>query len=82
VQFSASKFSNDATLQNTHDINVYLCKDRQRAAECLTPTHSSDNSDKGIERFGHKLCIDNFFSSHDVFDDLAQKKKLWDSEAP
>jgi hypothetical protein len=27
-----------------------------------------------IEGFGHKLYVDNFFSSPDLFDDLAQKK--------
>jgi len=36
-----------------------------------------------VEGLGHKLYMDNFFSTPDLFDDLAQKKNLllWDSEA-
>ena len=29
-----------------------------------------------VEGIGHKLYVDNFFSSPDLFDDLAQKKNL------
>jgi len=40
------------------------------------------NLTRGVEGFGHKLYMDNFFSSPDLFDDLAQKKSflLWDCE--
>jgi hypothetical protein len=36
-----------------------------------------------VEGYGHKLYTDNFFSTPDLFGDLAQKKNflLWDSEA-
>jgi hypothetical protein len=56
----------------TYDLNIYLCKDRQREAQYLTATHA--NLTRGVERFGHKLCMDNFFSSCDMFYALAQKK--------
>ena len=66
----------------TYDMNVYLGKDRQRAAQHLTATHARvTNLTRGVEGFGHKLYMDNFFSSPDLFDDLAQKKNfLWDCE--
>ena len=31
-------------------------------------TRNSDKSDKGVEGFGHKLYMDNFFSSPDLFE--------------
>jgi len=56
-------------------MNVYLSKDRQRAAQHLTATHNTvANLTRGVEGFGHKLYMDNFFSSPDLYDDLAQKK--------
>ena len=56
-------------------MNVYLCKDRQRAAQHLTATHTTvTNLTRGVEVFGLKLYVDNFFSSPELFDDLAQKK--------
>jgi hypothetical protein len=59
-----------------HDMNVYLSKDRQRVAQHLTATHNTvANLTRAVEGFGHKLYMDNFFSSPDLYDDLAQKKK-------
>ena len=59
----------------TYDMSVYLGKDRQRATQHLTATHATvTNLTRGVEGFGHKLYMDNFFSSPDLFDDLAQKK--------
>ena len=56
-------------------MNVYLGKDRERAAQHLTATHTTvTNLTREVEGFGHKLYMDNFFSSPDLFDDLAQKK--------
>ena len=55
-------------------MNVYLGKDRQRAAQHLTTHATVTNLTRGVKGFGHKLCMDNFFSSPDLFDDLAQKK--------
>ena len=43
-------------------------------AQHLTATHATvTNLTRGVERFGHKLYTYNFFSSHDLYDDLAQK---------
>ena len=54
----------------TYDMNVYLGKDRH-----LTATHATvTNLSRGVEGCGHKLYMDNFFSSPELFDDLAQKK--------
>jgi hypothetical protein len=59
----------------TYDMNVYLSKDRQRAVQHLTATHNRvTNLTRVVEGFGHKLYVDNFFSSPDLFDNLAQKK--------
>jgi len=59
----------------TYDMNVYLGKDRQRAAQHLTATHNTlVNLTRGVEGFGHKLYMDNFFPSPDLYDDLTQKK--------
>jgi len=56
-------------------MNVYLSDDRQRAAQHLTATHNTVvNLTRGVEGFGHKLYMDNFFSSPNLYDDLAQKK--------
>jgi len=56
-------------------MNVYLGKDRRRAAQHLTATHNTVvNLTSGVEGFGHKLYMYNFFSSPDLYDDLAQKK--------
>ena len=56
-------------------MNVYLGKDRQRAAQNMTATHATvTNLTRGVEGFGHKLYMDNFFSSPDIYDDLARKK--------
>jgi hypothetical protein len=57
----------------TYDMNVYLGKDRQMAELHLTATHATVTS--GLEGFWHKLYMDNFFLSPDLYD-LAQKKNL------
>ena len=51
----------------TYDMNVYLGKDRQRAAQHPTATHNTvANLTRGVEGFGHKLYTDNFFSSRPI----------------
>jgi len=73
ANISASKCSNCVTLQDIHDMNVYLGKDRQRAAQHLTATHNTvANLTRGVKGFGHKLYMDNFFPSPDLYDNLAQ----------
>ena len=66
----------------TYDMNVYLGKDRQKAAQHLTATHATvTNRTRGVEGFGHKLYMDNFFSSPDLFDDGPEKNfLLWHCE--
>jgi len=57
-------------------MNVYLGKERQRAAQHLTGTHATaTNLTRGIKGFDHKLHMYNFVSSPDLCDDLAQQKK-------
>ena len=56
-------------------MNVYLGKDRKRAAQHLTTTHNTVAIlTRGVEGFVHKLYVDNFYSSPDLYDDLVQKK--------
>ena len=69
---------------STYDMNVYLSKDKQRAAQRLTATHATvTNLTRGVVGLGHKLYMDNFFSSPDLFDDFGPEKNfmLWDFEA-
>jgi len=73
--FSIKMFKLCDSTGYTYDMNVYLGKDRQRAAQHLTATHATViNLTRRVEGFGHKLYMDNFFSSPDLFDALAQKK--------
>jgi hypothetical protein len=67
----------------TYDMKVYLGKDRQRTAQHLTATHATVTGlTRKIEGFGHKLYMDNFFSSPELFDDLATKQiYCWGTEA-
>jgi len=59
----------------TYGMKVYLGKDRQRAAQHLTGTHNTvANLTRGVEGFGHKLHMDNFFSSPYHYDDLVYNK--------
>ena len=59
----------------TYDMDVYLGKDGQRATQNVTATHATvTNLTRRVEGVGHKLYMDNFFSSPDLYDDLIQKK--------
>jgi hypothetical protein len=56
-------------------MKVYLGKDKKRADEYLTTTHDTvGDLCKRVGRTDHKLYMDNFFSSSDLFDDLIMKK--------
>jgi len=75
-RFGIKKFKLCDSTGCTYDFNVYLGKDRQRPAQHLPATRATvTNLARGVEGFGHKLCIDNFSSSN-LFDDLAQEKKF------
>jgi len=56
-------------------MKVYLRKDRQRTAQHVTATHATVTElMRKIEGRGHKLYMDNFFSSPELFDDLVKKQ--------
>ena len=59
----------------TYDMKVYLGKERQRTAQHVTATHATVTElTRKIEGRGHKLYMDNFFSSPELFDDLVKKQ--------
>lgn len=65
-------------------MKVYLGKDRQRMAQHMIATHVTVTElMRKIEGRGRRLYIDIFFSSPELFDDLARKKDLllWDCNA-
>ena len=57
-----------------YDMKVYMGKDRQRTAQHVTATHATVTDLMKKERHGHKLYMDNFFSSPELFDVLAKKQ--------
>jgi len=59
----------------THDMKAYLGKDRKRTAQHVTETHSTVTElIRKVKGCGHKLYVDNFFSSPELYDDLVNKK--------
>ena len=70
-----SKFTNCDETGYTYDMTVYLGRDREHTAQHLTATHATVSElTKKIQGLGHKLYMDNYFSSPDLFDDLATKQ--------
>ena len=58
-----------------YDLKVYLGKNRQHVASHVTATHAIVTElTRKIEGCGHKLYISNYFSSSNLFDDLAMKQ--------
>ncbi|PNF30070.1 hypothetical protein B7P43_G04241 [Cryptotermes secundus] len=58
----------------TYDMKVYLGKDRTHADQDVTATHATVRDlCRRIEGVGHKLYMDNFFSSPDLFEELMTK---------
>jgi len=56
-------------------MTVYLGRDRRHTAQYLTATHTTlSELTKKIQGRGHKLYMDNYFSSPDLFCDLATKQ--------
>ena len=59
----------------TNDMKVYLGKDRLCTAQHVTATHATVTElTRKTEGRGHKLYMDNYFSSPELFDDLAKKQ--------
>ncbi|PNF40809.1 hypothetical protein B7P43_G16650 [Cryptotermes secundus] len=59
----------------TYDMTVYLGKQRQLATEEITLTHGIVlQLIRRVEGLGHKIYMDNYFSSPALFDDLLDRK--------
>jgi hypothetical protein len=59
----------------TYDVHVYLWKKRTRSTADMTATHATvRHLTRKVEGHGHKLYLDNFFSSPDLLDDLTKRK--------
>jgi hypothetical protein len=59
----------------TYDMEVYLGKDRQRARTDMTATPAMVKQlTRRVKGHGHKLYMDNYFSSPDLYDDLTKQK--------
>jgi hypothetical protein len=56
-------------------MRMYLGKDRACATDTMTATHATvAGITRRVENVRHKLYMDNFFSSHDLFDDFHSRK--------
>jgi hypothetical protein len=58
-----------------YDVKVYLGKDKRCKAQAMTATYATVTKlARKVEGLGHKLCLDNFFASLDLFNDVTWKK--------
>jgi hypothetical protein len=63
------------SLGYTYDMSVYLGKQRQHATAQITATHGTVlRVIRRVEGLGHKVFMDNYFTSSALFDDLFQCK--------
>ena len=59
----------------TYDMRVYLDRDSHSASDDMTATHATvRHLTCRVEGLGHKIFMDNFFSSPRLFDDLNRHK--------
>lgn len=57
-------------------MKLYLGKDKQHKTQDLTATHATVSElTMKIEGQGHKLYMDNFFTSPALYNDLTKKKR-------
>jgi ribosomal protein L21E len=60
---------------HTYDMEVYLGKDRKRVITDMTVTHATVKQlTRRVQGRGHKLYMDNYFSSPDLYNDLTKQK--------
>jgi hypothetical protein len=58
-----------------YDLEVYLGKDRIRATTDVTVTHATVKQvTRRVQGRGHKLYMDNYFSSPDLYNELTKQK--------
>jgi hypothetical protein len=63
------------SLGYTYDMSAYLGKQRQHATAQITATHGTVlQVIRRVEGLGHKVLMDNYFTSPALFDDLFQCK--------
>ena len=61
------------SLGYTYDMSVYLGKQRQHVTAQITATHRTVlQVVRRVEGLGHKIFMDNYFTSPALFDDLFQ----------
>jgi len=59
----------------TYDMSVYLGRDSHSATDDMTATHATVRRlTSRVQGLGHKIFMDNFFSSPGPFDDLERRK--------
>ena len=59
----------------TYDMEVYLGKDKKSAMTDMTVTHATVKQlTRRVQWRGHKLHMDNYFSSPDLYNDLTKQK--------
>ena len=61
----------------TYDMKLYLGRDSHSATDDMTATHVTvRHLTSRVEGLGHKIFMDNFFSSPKLFDDLDRCKNM------
>jgi len=59
----------------TYDMRVYLARDSHSATDDMTATHATvSHLTSRVQGLGHKIFMDNFFSSPRLFDDVDRRK--------
>jgi hypothetical protein len=70
-----SKFTSSVTLMATHDMVVYFGKDSKWATKDITASHATIKQlILRVKGHGHKLQMDNYFSSPDLHNNLTEQK--------